>query len=405
MPTELRHVYRSLLRATTYLPDSNARNYFHGVVKQRFRDTSDKINYRIRRGNDPQLLLDRYHAQGYIAGLRRKANKLERAALGDGVALEDILMRTYGRTGARRRQLLAHFMAPDDSAIPQDTEALKHIISNLQNREKLDLQQYGKGSMFRALKLSHELTHATTKKERRMGNLHRVFTIPKENMWGRPTPLKVQANLKRRLFAEILDRLHPPVPEPEWNRLRDLSTGVLHIERPPAKRARTGSDRFEGEDNSKRLLEYFTTPVEVYRPSHNPITISSTGLSAVHAVHTLMNLINVHALTPRYMRRLYARIWNITPKMALNEDQDWVVTWGSLAPSFERVAAPGWGEEELFEGVDDEGTFQGGKKKKKKRGRGNQTAGRLDGDISMDDRLKKWRSEEDGYRLGVMPKL
>jgi len=403
MPTELRHVYRSLLRAATYLPESNARTYVRGVIKKRFRDTSDKINYQIRRGIDPQPLLDRYHTREYIAGLRRKANKLERAGLGDGEALEDVLMRTYGRNGARRRQLLAQFMAPEDSAIPQDTEGLKDIILSLQKNAKLDQQQYGKGSMFRALKSSQELMHATTKKSRRMGKLDNVYTIPKENMWGRPTPLKVQANLKRRLFAEILDRMHPPLPVQEWNRLRDLSVGVLPREQPPKKRVRTGSNRFEGDENSRRLLEYFTTPVEVYKPSHNPIDITSTGISARHAPQALVDPRTVHSITPRYMRRLYARIWHITPKMALNESQDWEVTWGSLAPFYERVAAPGWGEEELFEGIGD--AVLEGKKKNKKRNRGQPKGVTAMDKILAMDRPKQRRPEEDGYLLGVVPNL
>jgi len=404
MPTELRHVYRSLLRATTYLPDSNARNYIHGFINKRFRETTDKINFQLRKGIDPQPLLDRYHAREYIAGLRRKANKLEKAALGDVEALEDVLMRTYGRIGARRRQLLAQFMAPEDSAIPPDEESLKTLISSLQNKEKLDRQQFGKGSKFQALKSSQELTHSATKKTRRMGKLDTVFKIPKENMWGRPTPLKVQANLKRRLFAEILDRMHPPVATQEWNRLRDLSTGVLPIEQPPTKRTRTGSDRFEGEENSKKVLEYFTTPVAIYKPSHNPITISSAGISAFHAPHILVNPRKVHATTPRYMRRLYARIWHITPKLALAENKDWIVFWGSLAPFFERVSAPGRGEEELFEGVDESNTGE----VKKKQKRHSMAIKGVDQMLLMDStaaRSLKKRAEDDGYQIGIAPNL
>src|SRR6266852_2589705 len=91
--TEVLHIYRRLLRAITYLPDSYARIYVHSDVVERFR--------KHRPGSGPaHITLNR------VKKARQSASCLERAGHGNLEDLKKVLMHTHGRAGGRRRELV-----------------------------------------------------------------------------------------------------------------------------------------------------------------------------------------------------------------------------------------------------------------------------------------------------------
>lgn len=399
MPTELRHVYRALLRAATYLPDSAARTYTHDTVVKRFRATSDKIRFRSRHGELPKILIDRYHGHKSISSLRRTANKIERAGLGSSDDLKDVLMRAYGRLGRRRRELLSRLMMKEESEIPPDDEALELMINNALHREAL---RFGPGSKFQVLRNSQMVNQTeVTRKSRRL----RDIKIPKENMWGRPTPLKLQASLKRKKFAWTLDRMFPPLPDYEWNRLRDLATGVLPIEEPRPRRPRAGGrGRYEDDESTAELLKYFTTPIEVSKPRLNQVTIDETGVTVWMKDGPELDSRKLHRHSTRYMRRIYASIWNITPKMEQNAvTGDWTATWGFASPLQEgRISVPGPADLELFEGS--ETAPYASLKVKPKPGRNKKEAVRIIQQALIEEK-PELVVKEAGFRIGVLPTI
>jgi len=352
MPTELRYVYRALLRAATYLPDPLVRTYVHDTVVKRFRATSSKIQFRARHDELPKLLIDRYHGHKSILALRRTVNKLDRATLGSADDLKDVLLRAYGRLGRRRRELLTKFMVAEESELPINDQALEDIINN----HLVDKQpRFGPNSKFNVLQKSQMATQtALIRKSRRLKA--KDVQIPKENMWGRPLPLKLALSLKKKNFAWSLDRMFPPLPDHEWDRLRDLATGVIPTEKPRPRRPRAGGrEHHEGAENDLALLKYFTTPVEVSKPRLSPVTMTPNGLTAWKQEAPELNFKKLSHFSPRRMRRIYCEIWQNTPKMVQDAvTKTWTVVWGHPPTEVSgKISIPGTADLELFEGYED----------------------------------------------------
>ncbi|KAG9247073.1 hypothetical protein BJ878DRAFT_226327 [Calycina marina] len=412
LPSELRHAYRSLLRAATYLPDSHARDYFHAFITTSFRKPSEKIATKLRHQEDPEPLLARYHSREYISSLHRKAKKLHRASLGSVVDLEDALMRAYGRSGARRRQLLAAFMKTKDEDIVPDSSPLQDMIRATRSTDmhekpvtQVGLLQYGPNSSFTALKTSHEATHY----DRRIARAAIVEKWlyagqPQKTMWGRPMPLKRHVNDRKRNFRRHLELMHAPLPVAEWTRLQGFATGAIPIPVFPERRKRVGEEVLEGTERSRRLLEYFTTPVDISQPQHNLVTLSSQGLVAHDLPTSTMFRLEKHDITPRFLRRLYAKMWYKSPKLTRDpESEKWLVTWGAPAASCDRITEAGQGDEELFEGLDDLEVGMNKKKRRKRGWKGKADARRIE--VAENKMQQVGRDEVQGYLRGVVPAL
>jgi Complex 1 protein (LYR family) len=122
-PTEV-HLYRRLLRAVTYLPDSYARIIVHDEIVERFR--------RHRPKSGPE------HLTIYrVKKARQFAGCLERAGYGNLDDLKKVLMHAHGRAGFRRRQLIRDLIRPDENLLPKDDSALKELIESPKAQEAL----------------------------------------------------------------------------------------------------------------------------------------------------------------------------------------------------------------------------------------------------------------------------
>jgi hypothetical protein len=353
MPSELRHVYRALLRAATYLPDAAAREYVHGHVVHRFRSVSDKIKYRMKQGQPCEDLIRRYHSPKHIGAARKASRQLERAGLGSMEDLKKVLLLTYGRTGKRRRELMAKLIRPEESTLPQDQGALEQLIHQPRGAEP---PRFSPTSKIMALVKSQQSNQPLEVAKAVIRHL--APRIPKENTWGRPVPLKLRASIERRHLASVLDRILPPLPEHEWNRLRDLSTGAIPVENPPLRRSNAGRRPVAGDENDAKVLKYFTAPVNEHASDFDDVRVDAEQGATCWA--TPFRDVEIprsshHTFTPRYMRRLYASIWNMTPTMSQDPDtKKWVTKWGGMrSPShmghFTRAAA---NDMEFWEGLD-----------------------------------------------------
>lgn len=316
------HVFRALLRQCTYLPDPAARQYMHGHIVSRFRDyhPSNTLPFSSRRRKSAALVQQR------LPYLLRTARKglvfLRRANDGHMRHLGRILAMTYGRVGKRRHQLLKDLKIPD---IPIDQAAIEKL-SEPGNQ---------------AVPHPSELLMALIKSQarRRLTHFSRPNTpspkleIPKENSWGRPMPIKRVRNLKRRWYAESLDRIMPPLPEDEWNRLRLRASGQSPWEGPVARRKWVGSPDDEGQ----------------------------THLVGERVKGTLKGQnSNPHKITSRYMRRLWEKISAQCPVMKPNtaRKSGWDVLWGDVRGHDTTQFTLGHkvrGGYDMFGGVDESG--------------------------------------------------
>jgi hypothetical protein len=161
-----------------------------------------------------------------------------------------------------------------------------------------------------------------------------------KTIWDTPVAMKRRKNIVRAFWADLLDKIQPPLPEAEWNRLRDLTTGVIPFKEPPPRRAPAIQERY---DSHHSLLSsaYLTTPVRAAaRPERD----------------TREHKIRKQHITARFMRRIFATVWSHSPLASYNgETGEWTVVWGGGKSAASRglAGSPGSSDLELFEEKDE----------------------------------------------------
>ena len=321
------HIFRALLRQCTYLPDPAARQYLHGHIVSRFRDYHPRstLPFRSQRHKSAALVQQR------LPYLLRTAHRglvfLRRANDGHMRHLGKILAMTYGRVGKRRHQLLKDLKIPDvpidqatieklsepgNQGVPHPSERLMALVKSQVRRR---------------------LTHFS-----RTNTPRPKLEIPEKNSWGRPMPIKRVRNFKRRWYAETLDRIMPPLPEAEWDRLRMRASGQSSWEGPVARRKWAGGLHEEGQTHlvGERVKG------------------SSKGACS-----------NPHKITSRYMRRLWAKISVQCPLMKPNAatKSGWEILWGDVQGHDTTqfgLGHQGGSGYDMFGGVDESGRVVAG---------------------------------------------
>lgn len=161
--------------------------------------------------------------------------------------------------------------------------------------------------------------------------------------------------MRKRWLASTMDKILPPLPEQEWNRLRDLAMGVVEWEGAPKRRTRVG---VKDEGQGLLSVEYLKSPI---RHAHSKVRKAEIDQR------------EWHDLTPKYMQRMYAKIWELCPKAHWDEEvRDWVYTWGGTRIAANRPEPKKVAQRDLslFEGIEDlDGAHVKGKKKTPAKGR------------------------------------
>jgi len=155
-----------------------------------------------------------------------------------------------------------------------------------------------------------------------------------------------------------LEKILPPVPHNEWQRLADLSIGVLPLDDSPPRRAAPGRGFDEQwSSDPKDVLNCL-----VNRPSDPDVKTDYIKLGPDGALYANMDTRrktlrrkSKREVTPRSIRRTYAAIWNMTPTMYQEgEPKKWIVKWGKQKSEYHNgaVSLPSEAEKELFEGLE-----------------------------------------------------
>lgn len=335
-----RHIFRALLRQCTYLPDSSARHYFRTYVVSRFR----KYNPRPPVPPDLALRLQQTKVQ---KDLLKKARKglvfLKRANNGHRMHLEKVLAMTYGRQGRRRRELVQLLL----QNTPPRQELLTKLDASKPTYDPESIFGYKVEALIKSQR--HLEVHSTsmgTGKLRKSQRLDRVkLEIPEKNSWGRPMPLKRVQNMKEEWYAAFLDRIKPPLPMKEWERLRGLATGMKSEELVKCRK-RTGI-----RDNETNDITHAAPPLPPGTRSLSDIAVNSKREKS------WSDLTNPHRVTPRVMRRMWASIFEQCPCMTWDKVREkWIVQWGGQQMKNDRVnSQPLPVDMSLFEGVDKDG--------------------------------------------------
>ena len=302
------HLLRAILRECTYLPDEAARSYWHAYTVERFREYCPRRFGRYRKRKQKSKLLDE-HRQVYLSHQARKlASILRRANDGHLGPLEKVLAYTYGRTGKRRHELLAAVNRPD---VPNDNEAVLQMSATSLYRRNTKLQLPDSLKVLAKAQMAQPAAQLSRPPIRSL-----TPRIPKTNIWGRPLPIRRARNLTRKWYSGILQRILPPLPQGEWERLRDLAVGKMVWPGPIPRRSKC-----------------ITAPQRI-------------------------NGSNPHNLTRKFMRRLWGRIFVRCPLMIWDPNKSsWTVQWGKILKWGNREALQPrveW-EKVFFDGVSENG--------------------------------------------------
>ncbi|KAI7614965.1 hypothetical protein KC343_g10293, partial [Hortaea werneckii] len=266
------------------------------------------------------------YAVGKLQAAQHGLRVLERANDGERRPLLKVLLMTYGRVGRRRRELLGRLLSvrPHQGLEEESTSETAHEDRTINDAGKTaadtrststkppGAREVNDGSwthyvpdftpQLQALlqsQLQHPPPHLTRPLLRRMAP-----RLEELNSWKRPMPLNRVKNQTKDWYASTLARVHPPLPTQEWCRLRDLASGAQSEPQVP-RRKRVGN---AGSAGDEALL---------FRLGELPPTDRSRDR---------------HAITPRYMRRMWATVFAQCPIMEWDgEGGKWKVTWGEHA--------------------------------------------------------------------------
>lgn len=347
---EARHVLRALLRQATYLPDKAARHYFHQYIIARYR------KYLTPPSVPPSWTLKRQSS--ILKEARKGLRFLARANDGGLSHLSKVLAMTYGRTGKRKYELLQDVIRlnvpeaakpeilSNEEAVSQLSTARNVEVKNsmllersLDPKEPKSSDGPGLRGPLRALVKSQRNQKSSMFDGAAIGNADPK--IPKLNSWGRSMPLKRVENMTKKWYADILDKAMPPLPEREWDRLRDLALGRIPCEAQLRRRTLIAPQQ---NLSTNRVISNQSA-----EPSWKPRQANSEeGMTPIT---------NQHHITPRSMRRLWLKIFLQCPKMNWDEERmRWAVTWGDMQRSKEIVLANSADVDvSFFEGVNEKG--------------------------------------------------
>ncbi|KFY13865.1 hypothetical protein V492_03007 [Pseudogymnoascus sp. VKM F-4246] len=322
------HLLRALLRACSYLPDGPSRQYFHAHILHRFRHVTTPT-------------LGAYRA-------RKALSLLTRATNGDYLALSKVLYNTYGRAGHRRQTLLNNFLS--EQSIHSDAgppTAIAPAVSRLLvppktvNRhggQELPAKPHDAPPTAFERFLADQILR--TPPNSNLGKLKKTVyaPIPLENVFLRPTTQKRAEGIRKKWLAATKERVLPPLPEEEWDRLRDLATGAVEWDGAPKRRTRVEVD--EGEGRGLLSVEYLKAPI---RHAHSKVRKAEIDQR------------EWHELTAKFMQRMYAKIWELCPKAHWDEElRDWVYAWGGTRIAANKPPPKNVAQRDLslFEGIE-----------------------------------------------------
>lgn len=328
----VRHLLRALLRECTYLPDAFARQWMSQYILSRFR------SYTFKAWQNEQQSIDGFEKRLKAKELeaRKGLSQLKRANAGERKCLLKVLLMAYGRVGKRRHELMRPLLplrGRSDVQVPQEHEEdnvqsdevvevasdeMEHDLDSMAEENATHLFQTASRTLdltpqLRALLIS-QIRNSPPSLTR--ANPRRLQPeIPELNSWLRPMPQKRIKNMKKKHYAYLLDRVHPPLPKDEWFRLRDLASGRTKIPNnlQPPRRKSAGSE----DDGSPWLARTALEQVVKY------------GKVPDRAFENQ----KAHDITPRFMQRLYAQVFSQCPLMELEDaaTNRWKVTWGEQA--------------------------------------------------------------------------
>lgn len=197
--------------------------------------------------------------------------------------LTKILEMTYGRLGPRREKYLGPL---------KPTQFTRELASP--TSKTVSMSDRGKGDV-PVINSEHETLIRSQRLRPKVKTGRNVTpslapTVPETNAWGRSMPVKRVRNIHRRWYAETLNRTMAPLPRNVWERLCGLAKGDIRWEGPVKRRSRPKGEYWWQYDVG---MESHRGEGRISRP---------------------------HAISRRYMQRLWSKILAQCPRMELKDN-------------------------------------------------------------------------------------
>ncbi|KAI1200633.1 hypothetical protein F5X97DRAFT_292412 [Nemania serpens] len=349
-PTTPLHLYRHLLRESTYLP-ALCRPWITSRIKDRFRD---------RRQTNP--------ATAYVKQAHKSLRYLRSANAGHVKRLERLCFMATGRVGKRRRILASTQLAAPTSAdtaeaersrvetVPDDPTTDSAAVAPQQRHDWLDNWSL---DMISALAKSQVAQQASNWPQ----SMRRVVDTQKiekgTNAFGRPYNPKLRRNKLKKHWAGILLQLLPPLPQGEWDHLASLVQGGKNVDelRVPGRRPVAHSLQSSGHDLADEpwdWRQHVLKPARVIERGSNRQQKSLAG-NEDQDPRGHGRPIGVRVIGSRKLQRIYGRIWNMSPIIRPShggKGKKWSVSWGE---NEQKISAPSKRDLLFFQGVANNG--------------------------------------------------
>jgi hypothetical protein len=309
-PSTALHLYRHLLRQTTYLPPL-ARPWAAERIQARFRD--------LRNTPEPRP---------HISNAHRQLRYLRAANAGHANRMVRICHLASGRLGKRRRQLATAHLAKGP---PADTAELCKDNSQDASSQRTWLDNWNLDKI-KALGISQSLQDSNFPLSIRR-NIDPNQALVTTNCWGLTVKPAQLTHKHQKHYARILATLLPPLPQGEWDTLQSLSLGgptgsMWKI--PPRRPVAQTLDEDTRDDT--QWWKYASQPArKVERGSSRRFMLLS-GRTRDDGHRAPGPPIGVATYKPRFLRRsIYGRVWAASPTMReeqIKGKSRWAITWG-----------------------------------------------------------------------------
>jgi len=265
---------------------------------------------------------------------RQAVNQLRRANEGERGRLLQALLMVYGRTGKRRHELVQPLLPVagpakagaslreedgDDESPASETVASTPQTGNVDVTSKAsparrpNAQQVNEGARHPYVpELSPQMLALLESQVKSppphvtRATLRRIEPrLAEQNSWLRDMPLRRVEKATKKWYAALREKVHPPLPTQEWERLRDLANGSL------------------------------TEPIVPRRAKphhHDRDVLADVVMYGKPDAHKLFGNKHAHTITPRFMQRLWGQVFAQCPRLDWDvQEKRWKATWGEHA--------------------------------------------------------------------------
>ncbi|CAK7568742.1 MAG: hypothetical protein SEPTF4163_006744 [Sporothrix epigloea] len=236
--------------------------------------------------------------------------------------MRKIMMLTFGRIGWRRHELLAIFRRPEQPPNSAQLETNLRLQDGqiLTARDWLDSWDKNKLLTFAKSQASRSL-RSSPRPQAVLKRLDPRKAVPLLNIWGNPFATKPARLKEKKWWRQVENRILPPLPRSEWDLLRQLATGKADSrwDVPPRRKpvavtaiADTSTTRCSSTETWE-WEKYLTGPIRVIeRPNARRFRLPLRSCAMQNAAPLDGPAIGFHNYTPRFWRRLYNDMWQLS---------------------------------------------------------------------------------------------